>query len=88
VQFKVISIALLCALVPLIPSAANVSDEENDIREAVYRYMFPDDAPKGEPDTLTLLCISFDKNGRDPADAFMKRFASHRPPVRKEKGGP
>ena len=80
---KLISIALMYSLLPFIPSAANVSDEENDIREAVYRYMFADAAPTSEPGTLTVLCISFDKNGPDPSDAFIARFAGHKPPVRK-----
>jgi len=61
----------------------HISYEENEIRETVFRYMFPDGAQKDEPGTLALLCISFDKNGPDPTDAFMARFTGHKPPVRK-----
>jgi hypothetical protein len=60
--------------------------QENDIREAVFRYQFEHNVSgqKGHAHeyylSITEVGSSF---GRDLPGSFMKRFVGHRPPVRK-----
>ncbi|UCF81674.1 MAG: hypothetical protein JSV08_04475 [Acidobacteriota bacterium] len=53
---------------------------EDDIREAVFGYQFEHNA-SGIQQTADVYCLSID--GKDPADAFMKRFEDNWPPVKK-----
>ena len=52
----------------------------DDIHEATFRYMFTKNA-SGLQQKAGVYCLSID--GKDPTDAFMKRFDSHRPPVKR-----
>ncbi len=61
--------------------AARLSQEDN-IREAVFRYQFDHNA-SGQQKRATVYCLSVGEKHTDPSDEFMKRFADHKPPVRK-----
>jgi hypothetical protein len=66
--------------------AARLSQEDN-IREAVFRYQFDHNA-SGQQKRATVYCLSVGEKHvgekhTDPFDEFMKRFADHKPPVRK-----
>jgi hypothetical protein len=55
--------------------------DEEDIREAVFRYQFWHNASaKQQRAKVYFLSIGDDK---DPRDAFMARFDKHKPPVKK-----
>ena len=54
--------------------------EEQNIREAVFRYLFIHNA-SGHQDKPHYYCLSV--AGGDPTDELMRRFKSHNPPVRK-----
>ena len=56
--------------------------QENDIREAVFRYEFHHNSSiQGQ--RAAVYCLSVGEKNADPPDDFMKRFASVKPPVRK-----
>jgi hypothetical protein len=65
------------ALLGFASDAARES-QVDDVREAVFRYQFD------HSDAVKVIFISVGENGGDPSDEFMKRFADHKPPVRKE----
>ncbi|MGP0019605.1 MAG: hypothetical protein ACLPHP_13620 [Candidatus Sulfotelmatobacter sp.] len=58
--------------------------QEDDIREAVFRFQF-DHNGSGQQKQAHAYCIAILEGGKDsdPSDQFMKRFAHHKPPVRK-----
>src|SRR5262245_19236974 len=56
--------------------------QEDDIREAVFRHQFDHNA-SGLQKNAKVYFLEVDEKATDPSDAFMKRFADHRPPVRK-----
>lgn len=56
--------------------------QEEDIREAVFRHQFDHNA-SGQQKRAAMYCLSVGQNGIDPSDEFMKRFANHKPPIRK-----
>ncbi|MGC3992134.1 MAG: hypothetical protein QM796_21060 [Chthoniobacteraceae bacterium] len=56
--------------------------EEDNIKEAVFRYLFGDNA-SGQQNTVAAYFISVNGD-KDPDDAFLARFAKHIPPVKKE----
>lgn len=57
--------------------------EEDDIRETVFRYEFEHNASAQQQDAAAY-CLSFgDVKDIDPPGNFIKRFAHHKPPVRK-----
>jgi hypothetical protein len=55
--------------------------DEDDIREAVFRYEFAHNA-SGQQQTAKVYFLSLGKD-TDPGDAFMSRFKDHKPPVKK-----
>jgi hypothetical protein len=58
--------------------------QEEDIREAVFRHQFDRNA-SGQQKTAHAYCLSIMVGGKDldPPVEFIKRFAHHKPPVRK-----
>jgi hypothetical protein len=58
--------------------------QEDDIREAVFRHRFDHNA-SGQQKTAHAYCLSImvGEKDSDPLEQFMKRFAHHKPPVRK-----
>jgi hypothetical protein len=54
----------------------------DDIREAVFRYQFGHNG-SSQQQSAKVYFLSVGEKYRDPSDAFMKRFAEHKPPVRK-----
>jgi len=56
-------------------------NEEDDIREAVFRWQFEHNA-SGQQQKAEAYFLQVGEKG-DPSDAFMERFAKHKPPVRK-----
>ncbi|HYN15530.1 MAG TPA: hypothetical protein VES66_07060, partial [Terriglobales bacterium] len=69
------------ASVSLAADTAHLRQEE-DIREAVFRYQFDHNA-SAQQKNANAYCLSVGEKDGDPSDRFMKRFAGHRPPVRK-----
>lgn len=56
--------------------------QENDIREAVFRYQFRHNASiLGQK--AAVYCLSIGENGADPSDEFMRRFTGLKQRVRK-----
>jgi hypothetical protein len=56
---------------------------EDAIREAVFRWQF-DHNISGQQQKAQVYFLSIGEKGGDPSDAFMKRFADRKPPVRKK----
>jgi hypothetical protein len=56
--------------------------QEDHIREVVFRYQFEHNA-SGQQKRAHAFCLALGEKGSDPAEQLMKRFAHHRPPVRK-----
>ena len=54
--------------------------QQNNIREAVFRYQFHSDGggPQSKPNVFFISV-----EGKDPSDEFLKRFSGNKPPVRK-----
>ena len=62
----------------------NKAAEELDIREATFRYQFGDNASGQQQRTgAYYFSIAMGEKESDPDDAFMKRFADHKPQVKK-----
>ncbi len=61
---------------------ASHSSQEDDIREAVFRYQFEHNASGQQKDAHDYF-LSIGEHESDPSEDFMKRFAGHKPPVRK-----
>lgn len=57
------------------------SSEINDIREAVFRYQFRNNA-SAQQQKANAYFLSLEE-GIDPSNRFMKRFKDHQPPVKK-----
>ena len=55
--------------------------EQNEIREAVFRYQFEHNA-SGQQQTAKVYFLSFGKD-QEPSDEFIARFKDHKPPVKK-----
>ena len=58
--------------------------EEDNVREAVFRYQFEHNS-SGQQKRAGVYCLSIGEN-TDPSDEFIRRFANHKPPVRKISG--
>jgi hypothetical protein len=56
-------------------------NQEDDVREAVFRWQFEHNA-SGQQKKAKAYYLQIGEKG-DPSDALMKRFAEHKPPVRK-----
>jgi hypothetical protein len=56
--------------------------QTDDIREAVFRWQFDHNA-SGQRTNSQVYFIEVGEKGGDPTEQFMKRFAKHKPPVRK-----
>ena len=56
--------------------------EEDDIREAVFRYQF-ERLVFAEMRSVQNYYLSFGENDQDPPNDFMKRFSACKPPVKK-----
>jgi len=57
---------------------------EDDIQEAVFRYMFMHHKASAERLGVKAYYLSLGENEADPSDEFMKRFADNKPPVKKQ----
>lgn len=57
-------------------------NQEDDIREAVFRYQFGHNA-SGHQKSAHAYCLAVGNKETDPSEQFMKRFAHHKPPVRR-----
>src|ERR1043165_6923434 len=72
--------------VAVLKQNAHIS-EDDDIREAVFRYQFGHNASGAQQQAAVyfLEILSNDERSSfDPSDEFMARFGDHRPPVRKQ----
>jgi hypothetical protein len=60
------------------------TSQEDDIREAVFRHQFDHNA-SGQKKSAHAYCLSvlMGNKDSDPSDQFIKRFAHHKPPIRK-----
>lgn len=63
-------------------SDADRLKQQDDIREAVFRYQFAHNA-SGQQTGAAVYCLWVGEKATDPSDDFMRRFANHKPPVRK-----
>jgi hypothetical protein len=63
---------------------AGRQSHEDDVREAVFRHQFDHNA-SGLQKSAHAYCLAIQSGEKDsdPSDQFMKRFAHHKPPVRK-----
>lgn len=81
-------VLVILLLLVIVPSGFTIdtdrSSQEDDIREAVFRYQFDHNA-SGLQKRAHAFClvIGLDDKNSDPSDQFMKRFAHHKPAVRK-----
>jgi len=67
--------------------SANVrSGDEDDIREAVFRFQFDHNA-SGLQQNAKVYFLSLGKGDKDPSDEFMERFRGQKPPVKKVSQG-
>src|ERR1700676_2637782 len=73
-----------CLATGCTPTGTARLHEEDDIREAIFRYQFEHNA-SGQQKRAAVYCLSIGENA-DPSDEFIKRFANHNPPVRKISG--
>jgi hypothetical protein len=74
---------LLVALGSLGWAADRVRDNQvDDIREATFRWQFNHNA-SGQQTNAQIYYLEIGQKGGDPSDEFMKRFADHKPPIRK-----
>ena len=65
-------------------AADNASESQtDDIREAVFRWQFDHTAFVGQQINAQIYFLSIGEKSEDPKDEFLKRFADHKPPVRK-----
>lgn len=60
----------------------NHSSQEDDVREAVFRYQFDHNA-SGQQRSAHAYCLALGDKDADPSEDFIKRFAHNKPPVRK-----
>jgi hypothetical protein len=60
------------------------SSQEDDIRETVFRHQFDHNA-SGQQKSAHAYCLAVlvDNKDSDPSHQFIRRFAHHKPPVRK-----
>lgn len=61
--------------------ASFTTREQEDIREAVFRYQFQHNSSI-QGSGAAVYCLTIENNA-DPSDDFIKRFAGSKPPVRK-----
>jgi hypothetical protein len=82
---RFVFLLLLLGFTSFSPAAdANRLNQEDDIREAVFRHQFDHNA-SGQQKSAHAYCLAVLVNGKDadPSDQFMQRFSHHKPPVRK-----
>jgi hypothetical protein len=72
---------LILSLAHPISTATQNAQAEDDIREAVFRYMFEHRATQQQPYTNAFF-IAIEKD-KDPSDEFMNRFKRQKPVVKK-----
>jgi hypothetical protein len=80
----IVFLLLFTLLLSQTVSTAPGADTEDDIREAVIRYMFEHSATQQHPYASTIF-IALERD-KDPSDEFMKRFEGNRPIVKKLSG--
>jgi hypothetical protein len=61
----------------------NRASQEDDIREAVFRWQFNHNA-SGQQWTASAYFLEVNQGDGEPSDEFMRRFADHKPPARKK----
>jgi hypothetical protein len=74
-------LVLVCLATGCMPTGAARLHQEDDIREAVFRYQFEHNA-SGQQKRAEVYCLSIGEN-TDPSDEFIRRFAESKSPVRK-----
>jgi hypothetical protein len=81
---KTILHLLLFFTFPCVGLAADVprQKQEDDIREAVFRYQFDNNA-SGQKTNAKVYCLAVGEKQVDPSGKLLRRFANHTPPVRK-----
>jgi hypothetical protein len=68
----------------VLAAATDRLSQEDDIREAVFRYQFEHNASGQQKSARAYyLAILVGNKDSDPPEQFIKRFAHHKPPVRK-----
>lgn len=67
------------------PPGPDRDKQEDDIREAVFRYQFAHNASglRQQARVYFLSIWGLGEDGKDPSDDFMRRFAGNVPPVKK-----
>lgn len=87
---SVVAVVLLATFVPVQARSGQTQirrhdarlAQEDDIREAVFRYEFRHNSSiQGK--RAGVYCLSVGEKNADPPDGFMRRFAGYSPPVRK-----
>jgi hypothetical protein len=73
---------LLLMCVWACPGSADRLSQEDDIREAVFRYQFDHNA-SGQQRNAQVYCLAVGDKQGDPSEQLIKRFGDHTPPVRK-----
>jgi hypothetical protein len=76
--------AVLLVFVSISPAqtASARKSQEDEIREAVFRYQFDHNA-SATKNNAAAYCLAIGKKDSSPSDAFIRRFRGHNPPVRK-----
>jgi hypothetical protein len=82
-RLAILTLTVLVFLPASMASDATAS-QQDDIREAVFRYQF-DHNQSGLQGNAHAYCLAatIGEKEVDPSDQFIKRFAHHKPPVRK-----
>lgn len=77
-------VLVLTIAYPCLATDADRLSQEDDIREAVFRFQFDHNA-SGQQKTAHAYCLAIltGEKDSDPSSEFMKRFAHHKPPIRK-----
>jgi len=84
VAFTAVVIIAIGCIASVAGSTKTRAADEDNIREAVYRYQFQHNASALRQNAKAyFLGIEKGKGVADPSDAFMKRFAGNKPPAKK-----
>lgn len=75
-------LALLLTGASCAAAADGATTATDDVREATYRHQFLHSRSAQQQEAKAYF-LSISERGEDPSDSFMKRFADHKPVVRK-----
>ena len=80
---NIVGLFLLLAFVSFGAAADGIrQNQEDDIREAVFRWQFDHSGGWLQQETKAYY-LQVGENDNDPSDELIKRFSGHKPPVRK-----